>query len=119
MSVHNSHGLNGSDVHNYISESHWLGLFNAIANLIPDCIFDIARYMGPNIMRTLSAEEDQKTSRYVNTGTRACKMNKTLTMSISAICWLEFCSGQISQMIAHKLNVPCIEPEIPLDVENM
>lgn len=45
---------------------NWLGLFNSIANLMPDCLADIARYLRTNIDRILYTDGTTKiSSRYV------------------------------------------------------
>ncbi|KAH8556583.1 Rap1-interacting factor 1 N terminal-domain-containing protein [Umbelopsis sp. PMI_123] len=78
---------------------NWLGLFNSIANLIPNCMADIARYLRTNIDRILYSDD-------------------STNISSSVICWLDFCMGQLAQISPDRAKESVVKPDVLLEPAN-
>ncbi|KAG2188477.1 hypothetical protein INT44_001230 [Umbelopsis vinacea] len=78
---------------------NWLGLFNSIANLMPNCLTDIARHLRTNIDRILYKEDTTK-------------------ISSSVISWLDFCMGQLAQISPDRSNGSVVKPDVQLEPAN-
>ncbi|KAI8583071.1 hypothetical protein K450DRAFT_224078 [Umbelopsis ramanniana AG] len=78
---------------------NWLGLFNSIANLMPNCLTDIARHLRTNIDRILYTDDTTK-------------------ISSSVISWLDFCMGQLAQISPDRSNGSVVKPDVQLDPAN-
>jgi hypothetical protein len=97
---------------------NWLGLFNSIANLIPNCMADIARYLRTNIDRILYSDDITNiSSRYVYFYDYDEDCLKLIDIT-SVICWLDFCMGQLAQISPDRAKESVVKPDVLLEPAN-